>query len=115
LLICQLRPIGASARQFLKQGLATNLQLPLAHCPSHQLSNDCTLVLVTKGLIERQLDFIGNAEVDSSHRIRPLLLKSSTTVQRSATLVKCAVAPAVMPVAEAEAEGHHPRRPQIIN
>jgi hypothetical protein len=72
----------ASGTHLAKQFLAPNFELPLPDCPSHQLGDNRTLILVPEGLIKSLLNLIGDTEIDSCHDM-PLLLKTSTTVNIS--------------------------------
>jgi len=65
-----------------KQFLAPDFELPFPDCPSHQLGDDRTLILVAESLIKGFLNLIGNTEIEQLPR-HPPLLKNSTTVNIS--------------------------------
>jgi hypothetical protein len=71
-------PLCASGTYLAKQFFAPNFELPFADCPSHQLGDNRTLILVPEGLIKGFLNLIRDTEIDGCHEM-PLLLKTSTT------------------------------------
>jgi hypothetical protein len=63
-----------------KQFLAPDFELPFPDCPSHQLGDDRTLILVPEGLVKGFLNLIRDTEINRCHDA-PLLLKTSTTLK----------------------------------
>src|SRR5579863_2262107 len=71
-----------SGAQSAKQFLAPEFKLPFPDCPSHQISDNRTLILVSEGLVKGFFNLIRDTEIYRCHGT-PLLLKTSTTTNIS--------------------------------